>query len=257
MKLFKQKIITAFFCSLLLTAGCKPNDAGVDDLTLLLMAAPFLYGTTGTGTGTSNCINRYPVYTLNEIDSKTTGGARMTITVNIAKCGLYDHRDKLYFSPNGIVIPDSSIFVEELTIPGETIGAKSYTITVPTTLNIGSYYYLGFYYGYEAISPNQTKVVTAVANCAAPCNLNLSWTANKERAVNRTGGGYKIYYDTISGGSANVKEVPYVSGSTAPTATTLTLNTAELWYIRIIAYSNLNTTGSEASDEQSVLVYQE
>ena len=81
-------------------------------------------------------------------------------------------------------------------------------------------------------------------------NIQISWDANLETAVNRPGGGYKVYYSTNSGfnsGDGGVTEidVPYISGVSAPTSILIPLSPG-IYYIRIAAYSALNAPGSSS-----------
>jgi hypothetical protein len=86
----------------------------------------------------------------------------------------------------------------------------------------------------------------------APFSLNISWTANREKAVNSAGGGYKVYYSLISGFSLNqgtMIDIPYVSGPLAPTTATisnLTIHSAT-YYIRVHGYSSMLTPAGGAS----------
>ena len=92
-------------------------------------------------------------------------------------------------------------------------------------------------------------------------SITISWDANRERAVNQTGGGYRVYYSTNSGFSldnANFVDVPYSTGPLAPTSAKVTdLPDATIYY-KVVAYSSLippgGSTGavSEASAEASV-----
>ncbi|MFP4611187.1 MAG: hypothetical protein ACLFQT_09210 [Thiohalophilus sp.] len=85
----------------------------------------------------------------------------------------------------------------------------------------------------------------------------VSWDANRESGVNSSGGGYRVYHSTTSGfdiGSADFVDVPYVSGSSAPTSTELTLSSGT-HYIKVVAYSALNPSGSAPSDENVVYVF--
>ncbi|MDH3310680.1 MAG: hypothetical protein OEM48_04090 [Gammaproteobacteria bacterium] len=84
-------------------------------------------------------------------------------------------------------------------------------------------------------------------------SVQVSWTANRETAVNSPGGGYKVYYSSTAGfniASANVIDVPYAAGAT-PTSTTLSLLTGT-HYIKVIAYSTLNPGGSTPSAEIAI-----
>ncbi|MBE7437803.1 MAG: hypothetical protein HS115_05040 [Spirochaetales bacterium] len=92
-------------------------------------------------------------------------------------------------------------------------------------------------------------------DCAAPCSTKISWLGNPETAVNSAGGGYRVYYPGAAGGSSPVLDVPYVSGPAAPTSVTLNLESAGTYYVRVVAYSSINTAGSEASAETTITVY--
>ncbi len=86
--------------------------------------------------------------------------------------------------------------------------------------------------------------------------VQVSWAANREAAVNRPGGGYKVYYSQSPGfdiATASVKDVPYSSGATAPVSTTIILPIGT-HYIKVVAYSVLNADGSSPSAEFSIAV---
>jgi hypothetical protein len=87
-------------------------------------------------------------------------------------------------------------------------------------------------------------------------SVQVSWTANHQAAVNRAGGGYKVYFGRTAGfntAGANFVDVPYVSGPTAPTTATLTLSSGDN-FVKIVAYSALNPNGSAPSAETTVSV---
>ena len=93
-----------------------------------------------------------------------------------------------------------------------------------------------------------------------PCTV--SWTPNREKAVNSINGGYRLYYSTShipATGFEGVThvDIPYVSGSWAPTSKTLDLGPgAGTWYIRVTGYSGLNGgSASQPSTETSVVIY--
>jgi hypothetical protein len=69
-------------------------------------------------------------------------------------------------------------------------------------------------------------------------NVTLSWTANRETGVNSAGGGYTV---NISGQSAPI-DVPYVSGTWAPTSVTTSLYTGS-HTATVTAYAALDTAG--------------
>ena len=77
--------------------------------------------------------------------------------------------------------------------------------------------------------------------------VQVSWTANREAAVNRAGGGYRVYYSKTSNfnvETASYVNVPYVSGATAPTSANINNLQVGTYYFKIVAYSNLNRPGS-------------
>ena len=92
-------------------------------------------------------------------------------------------------------------------------------------------------------------------------NCTVTWTANREKAVNTTGGGYTIYYCMSSGfnigdpGVASIN-VQYTSGPSTPTTKSVSLPSGSgTWYFKIKAYSALNSGSfSELSSQQSVSI---
>lgn len=90
-------------------------------------------------------------------------------------------------------------------------------------------------------------------------NVAVTWNANKDVTVNTVGGGYLVYYSDQQGfdtSSANSVDVPYASGASTPTSTTLNLSTGK-WYILVVAYGD-SVTGSKiyspASSEYEIQV---
>ena len=80
----------------------------------------------------------------------------------------------------------------------------------------------------------------------------LTWAPNLEHGVNSAGGGYRV---SISG--QPTIDVPYVSGSTAPTSTTASL-LAGSYTVSVAAYAALDpqggTTGNTSAPSQSITV---
>jgi hypothetical protein len=68
-------------------------------------------------------------------------------------------------------------------------------------------------------------------------SVTISWTQNRETGVNKAGGGYLIGINTQT-----PIEVPYVSGTAAPTSYTLTLQPGS-YTITVVAYAALDTQG--------------
>lgn len=87
-------------------------------------------------------------------------------------------------------------------------------------------------------------------------DVEITWTANRETAVNAPGGGYRVYYADTSGfdiAGATVVDVPYQGAPSAPTSTVLNLPSGA-HYIKVTAYSALNPAGSSPSTESEVIV---
>jgi hypothetical protein len=86
--------------------------------------------------------------------------------------------------------------------------------------------------------------------------VQISWTANREAAVNRAGGGYRVFHGRTAGFSiatASFVDVPYVSGPTAPTSANLTFASGNN-FVKVVAYSALSPNGSDPSSEITVSV---
>ena len=89
-----------------------------------------------------------------------------------------------------------------------------------------------------------------------PRDVEISWTPNRETAVNAPGGGYRVYHATTSGfdlATAAAVDVPYQGEAPTPTRAVINLPSGT-HYIKVTAYSALNPTGSLASDESEVVV---
>ncbi|HED16234.1 MAG TPA: hypothetical protein ENI64_05400 [Gammaproteobacteria bacterium] len=85
-------------------------------------------------------------------------------------------------------------------------------------------------------------------------NILVSWNANRETAVNTNGGGYRVYYATTAGlaltdPAVTMTDVPYISGSTVPTSTTLSVQSGNRYYFKVTAYSALNRVGQSGGTE--------
>lgn len=99
--------------------------------------------------------------------------------------------------------------------------------------------------------------------CGGGANAQVSWAANRETAVNSSGGGYKVYFSKIPGldvAYASSVDVPFTSGPTAPTSTTLRNLSSGTYFVKVVAYSALTPPGgnrgstSAPSAEISVLI---
>jgi hypothetical protein len=85
-----------------------------------------------------------------------------------------------------------------------------------------------------------------------PRAVVLAWQANHESGVNRAGGGYRV---SISG--QPTVDVPWTSGSAAPTSTTVLLQPGS-YTVTVLAYAALDAqggvTGSVSAPSQSLTV---
>jgi len=91
--------------------------------------------------------------------------------------------------------------------------------------------------------------------CDGGSAVTVSWTANKETAVNTSGGGYVVYFSKSTGfnpGDAKVcsQAIPYVSGPTAPTSAIIEPPSGT-WYVRVAATSQLNAPGTTGGSESA------
>lgn len=80
-----------------------------------------------------------------------------------------------------------------------------------------------------------------------PRDVRVSWTANRETAVNSLGGGYRVYYSTTQGlsvAAAPFVNVSYDAGAAAsPTTATIPGLSPGTYYIKVAAYSALTPPG--------------
>jgi fibronectin type 3 domain-containing protein len=106
----------------------------------------------------------------------------------------------------------------------------------------------------SALSSASNSGSVLAAGASRP--VTVKWTANREKAVNRTGGGYKVEYSTASDFSgASVVDVPYVSGVSAPVSATVNVTAPGTYRIRVRAYSNIGgTTYGSYSSAGSIVI---
>lgn len=144
-------------------------------------------------------------------------------------------------------------------VGSETSTGQSVYVTT-STLVLGSY---SFYTNSSnVIGTSACSSVLAAYNYLGPSpSVQLSWNANREKSVNKSGGGYKVYYgrtNNFDPSTASYYDVPYTSGPTTPVTKVLTNLLIGTTYFKVRAYSNLNapgsTTGSmsEISDQFSI-----
>ena len=171
------------------------------------------------------------------------------------------------------------------TMNSSTLNTTTFTLTNGATPVAGSVSYSGLTATFSPSAPlqgNTTYTATIGMGAqsssgvamAAPLSwdfttigtsvVRVSWAANRETAVNTTGGGYRVHYAPFSGftpgaGGTFTQDVPYVSGSSAPVSVDLSLSNGT-WFFKIEAYSSLNRPGStggsssQPSSQVSVVV---
>lgn len=129
-----------------------------------------------------------------------------------------------------------------------TYGGVTATFTPDVQLASSATYTATITAGVRDASGNPIASDVSWQITTASGNIRLSWDANLETAVQRAGGGYKVYYSAVSGfnpGDGGVTEidVPYVSGALAPTSIVAPFDPG-IYYLRIAAYSLLNPPGA-------------
>ena len=109
-----------------------------------------------------------------------------------------------------------------------------------------------------------TAPASSTATSPTIRTVTIAWNANRETAVNTTGGGYTVYYSSTSGfdiadAGVTVTDVPFVAPPRAPTSVNIDLLSGR-YYFRVVAYSALNVPGgsggstSAPSAQISILV---
>jgi hypothetical protein len=78
------------------------------------------------------------------------------------------------------------------------------------------------------------------SSAGATHSVTLTWEANHESGVNSAGGGYQV--SVSSQATTTTINVPFVSGPSAPTSTTILLN-AGSYTVTVRAYAALDTQG--------------
>jgi predicted phage tail protein len=127
-----------------------------------------------------------------------------------------------------------------------TLGVNTNSYTDASGLSASTTYYYRVYATNGAGDSGFSNEASATTDTGV--SILVSWDENPETAVNRLGGGYKVYYSSNSGfnpGDVGVTEidVPYSSGVSAPTSVLISLSPGT-YYIRIAAYSALNAPGT-------------
>jgi hypothetical protein len=87
--------------------------------------------------------------------------------------------------------------------------------------------------------------------------ITVAWQANREKNVNSTGGGYRVYYTQVAGFKPSLpfKTIPYVSGTSAPVSTTLNGLIPGTYHLYVVGFSTTNASGSAPSIEATAVVH--
>ena len=150
---------------------------------------------------------------------------------------------------------DNSIDETNFVVQRSTTSGSGFTTVATLNVNTTSYddttglsASATYYYRVYATNATGDSGFSNEAFATTDTNILVSWDGNPETAVNRSGGGYKVYYSSNSGfnlsdGGVTEIDVPYSSGVSAPTSIIITLSPG-VYYLRIAAYSTLNAPGS-------------
>ncbi len=149
---------------------------------------------------------------------------------------------------NGTTVNSSTFTLEDNSgtsvAGGVAYSGNTTTFTPAVQLGNSETYTATITTGVQDISGNGVASDVSWSFTTASGNIQISWNGNPETAVNRSGGGYKVYYSTDSSfNPSTVIDVPYISGVSAPTSILVPLSPAT-YYIRVAAYSALNAPGT-------------
>jgi hypothetical protein len=152
---------------------------------------------------------------------------------------------------------DTTTFILKDNIGIPVTGGVSYngvtaTFTPDAQLSNSAIYNATITTGAQDLSGNGVATDVGWPLKTASGDIRISWDGNPETAVNRSGGGYKVYYSANSGfdpgdiSGVTEIDVPWTTppGVPAPPSVVTYLISPGIYYIRIAAYSSLNPPGS-------------
>lgn len=202
------------------------------------------YATSTNIAGTSSCSTTFANYQY--LGVLPTSAATLTLSGVVSPNYL---STPTFLAANGVAPGDTVKIYSDITcstLVGSAVASSSSVSVTLSPLAVAAAY--NFY-------TNSTNVVGTSAcsgwkssyNYLGPAPVvQVSWNANREKAVNSSGGGYKVYYSTSPGfnlTAATVVTVPYVSGALSPTSLTLSNLLIGTYYFKIVAFSALNPIG--------------
>lgn len=222
--------------SLAATVRFTRHDVGVNSRFACVLVAVALGAVACTSSSKNGSSQQSAPAAPTEVTA-TSGDASVTVSW-LASAGATSYN--LYWSTSATVSKSSGTKVS-----GVSSGHVVAGLTNGTT----------YHFVVTALNPVGESAESAPVASATPSVkrvVTLSWVANHEAGVNRTGGGYRIFI-----GGAPVLDVPYVSGPSAPTTGDVTLGPGT-YTVTITAYAALDsqggTTGSESAPSQAITV---
>jgi hypothetical protein len=140
-------------------------------------------------------------------------------------------------------------------VGSSVVGNATTVLVTSSALSVGTY---SFYTkSTNSIGTSACSAVRATYQYlgAAP-TVQVSWTANREKSVNSTGGGYRVYYGStspVNTSTGTYVDVPFVSG-TAPVTKNFTNLPLGTTYFKVVGYGTLASVVyfSAASSEFSI-----
>ena len=233
---FKYLVIVALASALFACNSDSGSDPIIDIIRPVIKSVSPADGQTDVPTTSAMNINFSESMTCSSLTTAGTFSLVNNSTANSPVSGVVSCRN----------VDTTARFTPDIPLPRN----NDYSATVTTAAKDKAGNNLKADYSWSFTSANQIAVT-------------ISWTANRESAVNTNGGGYKVYYSTTPGFAltgAILVNVPYVSGTQTPTNTIVNLDSGTTYYIRVIAYSTLNAPGqtggstSEPSADISIAV---
>ena len=108
--------------------------------------------------------------------------------------------------------------------------------------------------GFTAL--NISSLASSESYTGGAGSIHINWNQNREAAVNSAGGGYRVFYTQNSSltASAPAQDVPYSTGSAAPTSTTIDGLVSGTYHVYVVAYSALKSAGSAPSVAATVVI---
>jgi hypothetical protein len=201
--------------------------------------------------GTSECSNTMALYEYEGVVPTTASS--LVIKLPIINPN-YDPAPTItaYGVANGDTV---NIFVDAgCTIQVGSAYATSTSVDVPiSSLPVGSHSFFTFSTNVKGASACSSALAFYEYLGISP-TVRVSWTANRESAVNRIGGGYRVYFSTTNNfnvANASYVDVPYVSGASSPTSYDFTGLMAGIYYFKVVAYSSLNPPGQTSGSKSN------